>query len=280
MLLSSVMPQTILLVFRERNGIILGQQLWYTRAMKLIQVNIWQGRLLRNLLEFLTDEQPDIICMQEVLSCQNEVLVWDMVRGLESVRAAIGLEHVFYAPTWGFQMMGECVQHGNAIFSRYPLLDRQTIFTNGHFEEEAINRPGINNVRNAQIAKVQLKDKELTLANHHGHWEPNSLGTEVSKQRLEPFVEALKPIKGPLIVAGDFNLDPQSEALQYFEAALQLRNLTREHHVETTLSEFGHSFKVACDNVFLRGEATAQRFEVSNRLVSDHKAVVLEFELS
>jgi len=245
----------------------------------LIQVNIWQGRLVRNLLRFLEAEQPDIICMQEVLSCETDIPPWDNVRSLERITETLGLPHLFFAPTWGFRLMGTKLYHGNAILSRYPLHDRQTLFTNGAFEEEAVSVPGINNVRNAQIARLEMEGKSLTVVNHHAHWEPNSMGSELSMERLKPLVDAIKPIEGPLIVAGDFNVALESPAMCYFEAELQLRNLTREHHVATTLSEFGHRFEVACDDILTRGEFAAQQFAVSNALVSDHKALILEFRL-
>jgi endonuclease/exonuclease/phosphatase family metal-dependent hydrolase len=248
--------------------------------MKLIQVNIWQGRILRNLLKFLEAEQPDIICMQEVLSSPVKMPAWDIAQSLESIRKVTGLQHAFYAPTWGFRLMDAKVYHGNAILSRYPLLNQQTIFTNGSFEEEVVNNPYLNNVRNAQIARVQAEEGSFTLVNHHAHWEPSAQGSATSVERLQRLATAITSIEGPLVVAGDFNVHPTSEAIQRFEEKTGLRNLTREHKVVKTLSELGHPVEVACDYIFINEAITEQRFEVSNTLVSDHKALIFEFGLS
>jgi exonuclease III len=43
--------------------------------MKLVQVNVWMGRLTPTLIKFIKDEQPDIICMQEVFVSPVEVPV-------------------------------------------------------------------------------------------------------------------------------------------------------------------------------------------------------------
>lgn len=249
-------------------------------TMKLIQVNIWQGRILRNLLKFLEAEQPDIICMQEVLSTPVKIPVWDMMQSLESIKQTTGLEHSFYAPVWGFRLMDTKVYHGNAIVSRYPLLDQQTIFTNGHFEEEVGNISGMHNVRNAQIARVQAEEGSFTVVNHHAHWELTPQGSATSVERLQRLAAAVTPIEGPLLVAGDFNVNPTSEAIERFEEKVNLRNLTREHNVTKTLSELGHPVEVACDYIFINEAIRERRFEVSTALVSDHAALIFEFELS
>ncbi len=89
--------------------------------------------------------------------------------------------------------------------------------------------------------------------------------------------------RGPLIFCGDLNVKPSSPSLKPLNS-LGLRNLTTEHHVSTTLSAVHRApeadrLSVAVDYIFVSPEIKVQNFQVSEELLSDHKALILEFEV-
>ncbi|HSD55555.1 MAG TPA: endonuclease/exonuclease/phosphatase family protein [Candidatus Saccharimonadales bacterium] len=67
--------------------------------MKLVQLNIWQGRLIDHVATLLKHEQPDIICLQEVYSSKLANPLLPFFAGLERIRAAFPDYHVFFSPT-------------------------------------------------------------------------------------------------------------------------------------------------------------------------------------
>ena len=247
--------------------------------MKLVTLNLWQGRLNRNYPYFIADQKADIICLQEVYSSDIEFPVLEQFRSRQYVQEASGLEHSFFSPTYGFTVMGSKVQFGNLILSRYPFSSQKTIFTSGEYRDLNAPTDYVPNTRNAQVAKIQVDGKELTIVNHHGHWEPSVNGSEVSLARLEFLASQLKDIQGPYIVAGDFNVSSKSEAMSNFKNILNLTDL-KQGQYESTLTGIVTPYIVDCDYILISKEVNSQSFEVSDQLVSDHRPLILEFNLS
>jgi exonuclease III len=63
--------------------------------MKLIQVNAWLGRLLPALLNFIDEQQPDIICAQEIQSSLQPNPLIETVQTLEYIKKVGGFKEVF-----------------------------------------------------------------------------------------------------------------------------------------------------------------------------------------
>ena len=248
------------------------------QIVKLIQLNIWQGRLLPQILTFLQREQPDFLCLQEVYSSSLNTPLLDFFCGLEHMQRAFPEYYSNFSPSYELDVLGQKVGFGNAIVSKFPLADRQSVFISGEFRSYANLDGYIVNTRTLQQATVQLaNDKSLTLINHHGFWDKNPLGNDESVEKFQRVADEIAKVTGPIIFAGDMNLKPESPALQPLQE--QLIDLTKTNDVRSTLSQFGKVSDVACDHIFVSGDVRIKNFVVSDALVSDHQALVLEFEL-
>lgn len=247
--------------------------------MKLIQLNIWQGRLLRQVLDFLQQEQPDILCLQEVYSSDIDTSLYDFLRGFEKIQAAFTDYHGYFSACYDMPMLDKSFKFGNATFSRYPLTDTETHFINGKYQSVKTLDEYVPNTRNLQRATVQLDGgKSFRIINHHAYWEPSQIGSEISVQKMEKVAEIVKNSPRPLILTGDLNVIPESPAMQPIHNLL--RDLTGEYKLPTTLSEFGKVPNVACDHVCVSDGIQVQKFAASDALVSDHKALILEFDVA
>lgn len=246
--------------------------------MKLVQINIWQGRLLQQILSFLSHEQPDIVCMQEVFSCPAAVHLPDnMMNCLEIIQQTLGYDHVFFSPISTMRITDTEATFGNAIVSRLPLEHRQTIFTGGHYVAEHTAKSHIVNNRNLQIAELKHGGATLTLVNHHGYWDTTPLGNATSVEKMRLVKDAVRPLPQPIIMAGDLNITAVSPAMRVFDSFLE--DLTATHNIHTTLSQLGKVSGVACDHILVSPGVRVRRFSVKDTLVSDHKPLVLEFDL-
>lgn len=236
------------------------------------------GRLTRQILPLIEREDPDIITAQEVFSTKATIPFPDTTFNLLQLVEDLGYEHVYFSPTWSMTATGEVVEFGNAIFSKYPLLQPETIFTNGHHQADIHADTYEPNHRNAQFVVVNTPAGQFHLVNHHAYWEPNPHGSYESKEKMQKVVDHLASLESlPIIVAGDMNVNPGTLAMNVFDGLLS--DLTSTYQIRSTLSELGKVSDVACDHILVNSTVNVNKFAALDDLVSDHKALALEFEL-
>jgi len=248
--------------------------------MKLIQVNTWLGHLMHPLLNYIDQEQPDIICAQEILQSDSRNPLFDVYNTGDEL--AKRFPYHFFAPTYDFESLGAKVMQGNAIYSRFPITDPETHFITGKYQSNQLTANFARNIRNLQICTITLPDsKALTVANHHGFHDLNPLGNQRTVEALECVADQLATKPRPLIFCGDLNVNPSSPALKALDK-LKLHNLSTLHKLPATLStahRIPNSQEIVCDYVFISEEIKVVNFTASEVVISDHKPLVLEFEL-
>lgn len=238
---------------------------------------MWMGRLTPQLLRLIEAEQPDIITAQEVFSTDTSVPFPDQMFDLRQRVSSLDYPHVYYSPVFSFQASGQTVEFGNAVFSRLPIQSSETVWTYSEYQG-AMDRPGFEkNARNAQVVELRSDAKAFYLINHHGYWEPNPTGSDTSVAALQVVADKVASLDGPIIVAGDLNVDDQSPAMRVFDD--HLTSLTARYDIQDTLSILGKVRGIACDHVLTNSDIHVRSFSVSDALVSDHLALVLEFDL-
>ena len=246
--------------------------------MKLLQLNAWMGRLTPQIVSLIQQEQPDIITAQEVFDVDGPVVFPDnMVNVFQQIQSAGAFEHTYFSPAWGMEIAHQHATFGNAIFSKFPLEEKETVFTHGSYNSDLTPGTRVENTRNAQFVRVMAGDKPLWLVNHHAHWELTPQGSETSVARMQIVRDKIANLPGTKIFAGDFNVLPGTPTLQLFDGMLE--DSTDTYKLTTTLSKFGKVTDVACDHVLVSPEIHVQNFHVLEELVSDHKALLLEFDI-
>lgn len=244
--------------------------------MKIIQVNIWGGKLGQQIVDFLRAEQPDFVCMQEVNDLKGRS-GGKLFATLDELKAAGGFSDTFMSPTYSFHHMQRELEYGNAILSKFPLTTNATIFTEGKYKRNYDVMNDGSNIRNLQHIIVSIDGKSLHILNHHGHHEPGSkAGNEETAKQMRIIADEIDKTTGPLIFCGDLNLAPNTPSLAVLND--KLTNLSVVHKLQNTYSQFNQG-QVVCDYIFVNDQIKVQHFEMSEALISDHKALVLEFEL-
>jgi endonuclease/exonuclease/phosphatase family metal-dependent hydrolase len=255
--------------------------------MKIIQLNAWLGRLNGPLARFIEAEKPDIICMQEVIKPvdANAQFMDDQFGFLEEVKQAGKFEYEIFAPNWGFVFGGVILDEGSAILSHFPISNDQNKHTNGEYYVCDNNTSYRKNTRNYQTCSVELPNgQKISLVNYQGYLDgPKETGTEMTISTLQKVSDAAGKLPRPLILCGDFNAWPSSPALRVFDS-LQLTNHTIEHNITGTLSSAHRApdndrALATCDYILTSPEIIINNFKVSDVIVSDHKALILEFNL-
>ncbi len=105
---------------------------------------------------------------------------------------------------WIYGRPGRCLEHGNAILTKRPLLSARFV---NLFRPAARDLYGAAEGRGAILARIDVNGQNLGLATAHLAREP-----VVSTCQLRDLLTQLSG-RGPLVLAGDFNLEVGTETL-------------------------------------------------------------------
>jgi endonuclease/exonuclease/phosphatase family metal-dependent hydrolase len=247
--------------------------------MKLIQFNAWGGALGRHTSRWMKQQDVDIWMVQEVTSSPSagRSRFFDF---LEDALAAIGSVEVFSSKIFSSIYGKKQIHYGNAILAKQKLENRYTEFTKGEYEPDFSGVDEDNNdIRLFQHATI-TNDKGVVihLINYHGYCQANGVktGDAETDAQCQQLADYIAKLTGPKILAGDFNLAPDSSSLKSLNA--MLRNLCLEFPVETTRNLFSYVMDTV-DYIWVSDEIIVKHFEVMPDLVSDHAALLLEFDV-
>lgn len=253
--------------------------------MKIIQINAWSSKLHHQLLNLIEEQNPDIVCLQEIYSSNIKIgIEKDAYTAYETLKNKLG--YGYFSATWSFDYLGQKVDYGNAIVSKLPIKNPKTAFTNGIYSNLTKSiPPNFLNIRNVQSCEIYPQNKKLVIVNHHGYHELNSNGSQKSIDSMKQVIKHIKtinPSNSPLLFCGDLNLNPTSKPIELLESSFEFNNLVKESAVSSTLSDLFRisNLAVVCDYIFASDKIKVNKFLVSPKIVSDHKALVLDFELT
>lgn len=243
--------------------------------MKILQLNVWMGKVEGNLRRFLESNEFDVICMQEVFASSDRTghlsyLCFDLSR----IQDACNMPFAFFSPNWSFDMAGGSCSFGNLILSHIPIIETHSEFTSGEYHEHVIlGTP--SNCLNIQIAKLE---NGFTVVNHHGFWRPDPMGDDDTIKAFTKVGQIVRRLdNGPLVMCGDLNIVHDSPAMRPLDF---LRDLTHDHNIKTTLSGLKYDGEVACDHILVNEQVKVQDFTVYPDLVSDHLALSANLEVA
>jgi len=177
--------------------------------IKLLTLNIWNRQgpwdaRLALIREELARLQPDIVGLQEVLS------MVDHPSQAEDIARGLGYEH-FYAPAW---RIGGGVDYGNAILSRYPILEPEVL------ELPLLGTKG--DTRCVAFARIDAPCGRIPVFVTHLNWKLHETHVRVAQVKaIAGFIKERAPTKEfPPVLMGDMNADPDADEIRF------LRGLT------------------------------------------------------
>ena len=239
--------------------------------MRILQLNVWMGKIEGNLKRFLEKGKFDVICMQEVLKSEDQAehvrrLCFDASR----IQEASGLTERYFSANWGSKIANGSWELGNMILSNQKILKKKSEFVSGKYISDTVLGKTIGNNLNVQIVKLK---NGVTIVNHHGYWCPQPMGNEHSIEAFKKLSKAISGVKGPMILCGDLNVVHEAPCMRALD---HLRDLTDEYKIKSTLSELHNGVTVPCDHIMVSKDIKVEKFEVLPDLVSDHRPLVLK----
>lgn len=245
--------------------------------MKIIQLNIWQGKLGRQLIDFLKSEQPDFVCMQEVNDLEGRA-GYKFFSTLNEIKDGGGFSDAFMSATYSSRYMERELDYGNAMLSRLPFASTKTVFTRGEYSKRFDIEKQDGNNRNLQIAMIDVGGKRLNLLNHHGYWiYGTKMGDDETLRQMHVIAGEIRKLEGPVIMCGDFNLSPDSESIKVING--ELTNLSVKNGLKHTYTKLSPLKDAVSDYIFVNDQVQVKKFGTSDEPVSDHKALIMEFDV-
>lgn len=243
--------------------------------MKLIQLNVWWGgKLDQAVVEFLNDEKPDILCLQEAASMSGES---GMLLTVEQIKKIGEFNNLVHSPLVSFNFMHRKVSMGNAILSKLPITSHTSLYTHLEHNKDFDWERHDYNVRNLLHCVIDVAGKPLQVLTHHGYHVPSHKnGNQETMAGCQQIADYIDNLSGPKILTGDFNLSPHSKSLEILNKKLE--NLAITNKLKTTRTSLTYKTEV-CDYIFVSKDVKVSHFEASDRVVSDHKALVMEFDI-
>ena len=238
-------------------------------------LNVWQGRLERVLLRHLETLDIDFACMQEAVDYSSRS--GGLVSSFEKIGKSMQLDQQFFSPLTSMKLGNSDIKFGNVIYSKYPFSAADTIFTRGAYKDSFDFDKDDYNVRAFQHVKILINGKSLHLINYHGHHiEAHKLGDEETLRQVGQIMEYIRYLEGAIIVCGDFNLAPESQSIKMLSE--RLTNLSVSNSLQTTRSSLTYK-KEVCDYIFVNDSVFVRNFIMDGTIISDHNALLLEFDL-
>ncbi|MBP7700755.1 endonuclease/exonuclease/phosphatase family protein [Candidatus Woesebacteria bacterium] len=271
--------------------------------LKIISLNIWLGGLLfEEIVEFLKAQDPDILMLQEVFD-GKDISLEKRFRAFSVLKNELGYKYSDFAPAF-IENIGENqkINQGNAIFSRFAIKNSKTCFYDIPFGER-IDQYEYFPVtpRNLQHVTINLADQTqnsvdqvqnladqtqneplLHVLNTQGIWGTHGEDTE---RRTEMGKVILNEIGNnqPLILAGDFNFNPDTKVVENIsktlESVFKTELVTSFNLARKDLVKDPGYATAAVDMMFVSNDIEIISKSCLNVDISDHLPLVVEVNL-
>lgn len=231
------------------------------------------------MLKYINQQDADIVCLQEVLVYKNEKRLT-----LPKLREAMSNYPYTY---YDFKLYNQQRQFGNVVFSRYPLINKQTI----RFESRTnissqcdviVNHDTIRLIVN-HLESFHINNEDLNLEDLNvTSFQESTLGrkliraNKLRREQVSALCKAIRKSPYPIIAVGDFNSLPISWV--YWRMNLGLRDC----FAESSFGQYGGTYqrkgvKVRIDYIFLSRSFKPIECYVGSAEHSDHYPVIATF---
>jgi len=228
-------------------------------------------------IQYILRTQPDIVCLQEVeVSKSSDNLT------LSELREALSIYPYTY---FDFKIYNSRRQYGNAVFSRYPLIDKHTL----RYESRG-NITSVCNIvlptdtirlytNHLESNRLEHKDLELGTTTEQAQSALNNTAKKLANAS-QIRIEQAKAIQSDIersphavLIVGDMNTTPVSYTYHILQRGL------RDAFLESSDGRLGHTFMlhgfgVRIDYILHSKQLSASGFDIPHVDYSDHYPIL------
>lgn len=256
-----------------------------TFRIKIIQINIYKGRYLDSLVDFLKEENPDFVTMQEVTKGGFNLYFDKSANIFNLLSNKLGMYGTYYGD---LRLEGDAsARFGNAVFSKSKITDKHILVLKKFRPVTNLELDGKSGEIREQIDRhlldsvVNFHGHTLHILSWHGAWTAPPADTEETFRQSNLVYKYLLALKEPFILGGDLNAVIGSKTVNMIGKVAN--NLMLDSDVKMTTNVKVH--KIAplgflIDYIFVSSEFKAKSIHVPQVTVSDHLPVLAEVEIN
>lgn len=250
-------------------------------TIKFLQLNIYMGKWMDRVIEYVKKEDFDILCFQEVsggrVSFQRDNVFQKIID--------LGYDGEL-GVNWRIKDHYASFEGNGTFFKKdFTLLEKTEVWLNEYHEIEGPdNRESRDDPKAALSVLIEKEGVKLRIVNAHLAWTPDAKDSAEKIRQAKIFHNYLKTIKKPYIIAGDFNVEKHTQVVKMIES-IGARNLTSENNVTNTLNSRLHKAPhlfppgLAVDYILVSPDIKVSKFVVLDLDLSDHLGLRLEFSV-
>lgn len=255
-----------------------------TFRIKIIQINIYKGRYLEDLVSFLKDENPDFVTMQEVTKGGFNLYMDKAANIFGILKDRLGMHGEYYGD---LRLKGDKnARFGNAVFSKSKIIGKHVLVLKKFRPVTNLELDGKSGEIREQIDRhlldtiVNLHGCDMHILCWHGAWTAPPSDTKETFKQSTLVYKHLMEIKAPFILGGDLNAVIGSKTVDMIGKVAN--NLMLGSNAKMTTNVKVH--KIAplgflVDYIFASKEFKLKSISVPQITVSDHLPVIAEVEI-
>ncbi len=248
--------------------------------LKFISLNIWLGGILmKEAIEFLREQDADIVALQEVYN-STDASKEARFRTWEILRQELGYQYDAFHAAYFDTYENLNADIGNAVLSKFPITNSRGVFFDVPYGEAQshISADPEGSPRNMAHAQIDWHDKELNVYSWHGIWGRDGHDNPRRIAMADMIVAEVKGKTG-VIVAGDSNMNPDTEAAAHIGGALtDVFGTSRVTSFNMRRKENPAFGTAVVDLLYISPDLTCMQAETLDVDVSDHLPIVATIE--
>lgn len=235
-----------------------------------------------NIVDFLEQEQPDILVTQETLRC-DDADAPARFHSIEAIQERLHFTACEFAPALIDNDDGYRVHSGNATFSRFPIT-AQRIIAYTPFAERTEHTPETfaNTPRNLQHTVIAAAGTRFNILNTQGVWDLDGDRPSEARQAMCRSIADTAQGLEHVILAGDTNLKPTNAALRPVDELLRTvfgDELQTSFNVRRKdLQRFPGYASAVVDLMYISPDLRAVSHDCPDVDISDHLPLVATIE--
>lgn len=254
--------------------------------VKVVSLNTWHGgRLFEPMVEFLRQQDADVLMLQEVFNDTNPALE-PRFRAFTELQKILSYPHAEFAPALTFiSDDADHVLQGNAVLSKFPLTSQPPIFFNepfGDFNEGMQNAPHCP--RSLQRVEAMTPVGPMHVFNLQGVWDLEGDNPSEKRYNMARIIIEQAKDKKRVVVAGDTNAKPTNKAMLTIEEHL---NSVFKDELKTSfntrrkdMAKFPGYGTAVVDLMYVSHDVKVLAKDCPNVDISDHLPLTATLEIS
>ncbi len=250
-------------------------------AIKLLQLNIFKGIFLDEVIDFVRKEDFDILHFQEVSGGNVTLNNFEEKDCFKKIKEKLSLQGEL-AIAWN--LFGDKPSYfGNATFYKNFIKpkNKEIIWLNRFSEIADEDLDVEEHPRCALSLLTEINGKDIYFINTHLAWSPTSEDEMHKVEQARILLKYIHGLKQPFVLSGDFNTSLNTQVTTMFSELG--RNLTQENKITNTLNPNVHRGKhlfpkgLVVDYIITHPSLEAGNFRLVDKPdLSDHLGLAVE----